>query len=250
MVVATSGWNTWITYSIFMFVFLPYYVRTGLYTMPEFLERRYNSTCRYLFAVSLVIGYVFTLLAGLAVRRRAGDRAACSSVQMPADRDTNIKWGIVLFAVTTGAYTIYGGMKSSAWTDFLQMIVMLLAGILLPDIGPAEDGRPVGVGPRVSATNSTYSFRRRTNDSLGPACSPDFSPWDCGTLRESAHRATRALCKGRMACAHGCGERRISPHPHAVVFCDPRYRRIQAVSRIGHHAGWPGPGVSDAGAKR
>ena len=36
----------------------------GLYTMPQFLEQRYNSTCRYLFAISLVIGYIFTLLAG------------------------------------------------------------------------------------------------------------------------------------------------------------------------------------------
>src|SRR3954449_11914042 len=64
MVVATQSWNAWIIYSIFLFVFLPYYVRTGLYTMPQFLEQRYNATCRYLFAISLVIGYIFTLLAG------------------------------------------------------------------------------------------------------------------------------------------------------------------------------------------
>src|SRR3954465_1643137 len=64
MVVATGGWNSWIIYTIFLFVFLPYYVRNGLYTMPQFLEQRYNSTCRYLFAISLVIGYILTLLAG------------------------------------------------------------------------------------------------------------------------------------------------------------------------------------------
>ena len=64
MVVATQSWNSWIIYSIFLFAFLPYYVRSGLYTMPQFLELRYNSTCRYLFATSLVIGYIFTLLAG------------------------------------------------------------------------------------------------------------------------------------------------------------------------------------------
>src|SRR6476646_8609006 len=64
MVVATQGWNSWINYSVFLFIFLPYYVRTGLYTMPQFLEQRYNPTCRYLFAISLAIGYLFTLLAG------------------------------------------------------------------------------------------------------------------------------------------------------------------------------------------
>jgi solute:Na+ symporter, SSS family len=131
IVVATGSWNAWIIYSIFLFIFLPYYVRTGLYTMPQFLERRYNPACRYLYAFALVIGYIATLLAGSLY---AGGLAIESmfGFQMTADRDTNILWGIVFFALVTGAYTIYGGMKASAWTDFLQMIVMLVAGILLP----------------------------------------------------------------------------------------------------------------------
>jgi SSS family solute:Na+ symporter len=131
MAAATGSWNSWIIYSIFLFIFLPYYVRTGLYTMPQFLERRYNATCRYLYAAALVFGYVTTLLAGSLY---AGGLAIDSmfGVQMTGDRDANITWGIVFFAATTGAYTIYGGMKSSAWTDFLQMMVMLLAGILVP----------------------------------------------------------------------------------------------------------------------
>ncbi len=131
MAAATGSWNSWIIYSIFLFIFLPYYVRTGLYTMPQFLERRYNATCRYLYALSLVIGYIATLLAGSLY---AGGLAIDSmfGLQMTADRSTNIMWGIVFFAAVTGAYTIYGGMKASAWTDFLQMMVMLLAGIMLP----------------------------------------------------------------------------------------------------------------------
>src|SRR3954451_23387608 len=105
IVVSTTSWNAWIIYTIFLFVFLPYYVRTGLYTMPQFLEQRYNSTCRYLFAISLVIGYIFTLLAGslyaggLAIER-------IFELRMADDLGTNIKWGIIFFAVTTGAYTI------------------------------------------------------------------------------------------------------------------------------------------------
>jgi solute:Na+ symporter, SSS family len=131
MVAATGSWNACIIYSIFLFVFLPYYVRSGLYTMPQFLERRYNSACRYLYAASLAVGYIATLLAGSLY---AGGLAIDSmfGLNMTADHNTNVMWGIVFFAVATGAYTIYGGMKSSAWTDFLQMIVMLLVGILLP----------------------------------------------------------------------------------------------------------------------
>jgi SSS family solute:Na+ symporter len=122
-----------------LFIFLPYYVRTGLYTMPEFLERRYNSTCRYLYAIALVVGYIATLLAGSLY---AGGLAIDSmfGVRMTDDHDTNIMWGIVFFAATTGCYTIYGGMKSSAWTDFLQMLVMLVAGILLPVLALWQTG--------------------------------------------------------------------------------------------------------------
>jgi SSS family solute:Na+ symporter len=139
MVVATTGWNAWIIYSIFLFIFLPYYVRTGLYTMPQFLELRYNATCRYLFAVSLVIGYIFTLLAGSLY---AGGLAIeqIFALQLSAELATNIKWGIVFFAVTTGAYTIYGGMKASAWTDFMQMLVLLVAGLLLPILALQKTG--------------------------------------------------------------------------------------------------------------
>src|SRR6476659_2576402 len=139
IVVSTTSWNAWIIYTIFLFVFLPYYVRTGLYTMPQFLEQRYNSTCRYLFAISLVIGYIFTLLAGSLyagglVTQRIFD------LQISDGSAANIAWGIIFFAVTTGAYTIYGGMKSSAWTDFMQMMVLLFAGILLPILALQKTG--------------------------------------------------------------------------------------------------------------
>src|ERR1700730_13435029 len=52
IVPATGSWNTWIIYCLFIWIFLPYYVRTGLYTVPQFLERRYNSACRTIFSAS------------------------------------------------------------------------------------------------------------------------------------------------------------------------------------------------------
>ena len=64
IVPATGSWNTWIVYSLFIWIFLPYYVRTGLYTVPQFLERRYNVACRFIFSGSLVTGYVGAIIAG------------------------------------------------------------------------------------------------------------------------------------------------------------------------------------------
>src|SRR5688572_15344841 len=64
IVLAAADWNAWIIYSLLILVFLPYYVRTGVSTMPEFLERRYNPTCRYIFAIASVAGFIAAINAG------------------------------------------------------------------------------------------------------------------------------------------------------------------------------------------
>src|SRR6476646_939544 len=64
IVLSAGDWNVWVIYSLLLLIFLPYYVRTGIYTMPEFLERRYNSTCRYIFAVASIAGFVAAVNAG------------------------------------------------------------------------------------------------------------------------------------------------------------------------------------------
>ena len=64
IVPSAGSWNAWIIYSLLIWIFLPYYVRSGIYTMPQFLERRYNSACRTIFAASLIVGYVAAILGG------------------------------------------------------------------------------------------------------------------------------------------------------------------------------------------
>jgi solute:Na+ symporter, SSS family len=139
LVPATGSWNTWIIYTLLIFVFLPYYIRSGIYTMPQFLEKRFNSTCRYIFAVSLVVSYVLAIIGG---------SLYSGGVTMKALFDMPIGWGIVFFAVVTGAYTIWGGLASAAWTDFLQMIVLLCAGIMVPILGLIKVG---GIGTLIAA---------------------------------------------------------------------------------------------------
>ncbi len=126
IVIAAFGWNAWIVYTLLIWIFLPYYMRTGLYTMPEFLERRYNPAARYVFAVFCVIGYIVSLIAGPLY---AGGLALETMFGM------DLVLAIVLLGILTGAYTIYGGLKSAAWTDFMQMGVLLIGGILVPVIG-------------------------------------------------------------------------------------------------------------------
>src|SRR5438093_6576871 len=140
IVLAAGDWNAWIIYTLLILVFLPYYVRTGIYTMPEFLERRYNSACRYIFAVASVVGFVAAINAGalysggVMLDSFFGEDLARALPQVAGVGKpvSPVVWYIIFFAVTTGVYTIYGGLKSAAWTDFMQILILLVAGVLVP----------------------------------------------------------------------------------------------------------------------
>lgn len=130
-VVAQWEWGNWFTFTALIWVFLPYYIRGGLYTMPEFLERRYNATCRYLFAVCSLALWI---VAQMAVVMLAGGKAMKGMFGL----DEGVT--IICLALLSGSYTIYGGLRSVAWTDFLQFVVMMLGGLVVTIIGLSRAG--------------------------------------------------------------------------------------------------------------
>src|SRR6266446_4320272 len=140
IVLAAGDWNAWIIYSLLILIFLPFYIRSGVYTMPEFLERRYNSTCRYIFAIASIVGFVAAINAGalysggIMLDSFFGEDLArvMPKIILFGNPVSPVVWYIVFFSATTGVYTIYGGLKSAAWTDFMQIIVLLFAGFLVP----------------------------------------------------------------------------------------------------------------------
>jgi SSS family solute:Na+ symporter len=125
-VVAQWEWGNWFTFTALIWIFLPYYIRGGLYTMPEFLERRFNKTCRYLFAICSLVLWI---VAQMAVVMLAGGKAMKGMFGL----DPTVT--ILCLAVLAGSYTIYGGLISVAWTDFLQFVVMMLGGLIVTVIG-------------------------------------------------------------------------------------------------------------------
>lgn len=146
IVIASSSWNCWIIYSLLIWIFLPNYLRTGLYTVPEFLERRYHGVCRVIFSGALLCGYVGGLIAGglyaggVTLHSMLGPFVEPALHIGPEQHIRQILWGILAFAVVTGAYTIYGGLISAAWTDFLQIIVLGVAGVMVPILGLHQAG--------------------------------------------------------------------------------------------------------------
>lgn len=156
-VVAQWEWGNVVTFSALIWIFLPYYVRGGLYTMPEFLERRYNAHCRRLFAVCCLVLWV---VAQMAVVMLAGAKALRGMF------DIHETLTIVALAVLAGSYTIYGGLKSVAWTDFLQFVVMMLGGLVVAAVGLDKVG---GLGALMHAAPEKFKIAY-------PMTDPDF-PW-------------------------------------------------------------------------
>ena len=156
-VVAQWEWGNVVTFSALIWVFLPYYIRGGLYTMPEFLERRYNAHCRHLFAVCCLVLWI---VAQMAVVMLAGTKAMRGMFDIPETLT------IVALAVLAGSYTIYGGLKSVAWTDFLQFVVMMLGGLIVAVVGLDRVG---GLGELMRAAPEKFKI-------TFPITDPDY-PW-------------------------------------------------------------------------
>ena len=130
-VVAQWEWGNWFTLSVLLWVFLPYYLRGGVYTMPEFLERRYNTTCRYLFAVASLALWI---VAQMAVVILAGSKALNGMFGIDPMYST------IGLALLAGSYTIYGGLKAVAWTDFVQFVMLMVGGAIVAFAGITRAG--------------------------------------------------------------------------------------------------------------
>ncbi|MCM1138294.1 MAG: sodium:solute symporter [Duncaniella sp.] len=119
-------------------VFVPFYTRSMVYTMPEFLERRFNPQSRTILATISLISYVLTKVA---VTVYAGGLV----FQQVFGIDT--LWGIDFFWIAaiglvllTALYTVFGGMKSVLYTSVLQTPILLLGSLIILVLGLKELG--------------------------------------------------------------------------------------------------------------
>lgn len=121
--VASSEWANVVTFTVLIWVFLPFYMRGNVSTMPEFLERRYNRFCRNVYALVSIIGMVIAMLGAVVY---AGGLAL--NAMFP---QISVVVGILLISVASSAYTIYGGQLSVAWTDVMQYVLLLVGGAVV-----------------------------------------------------------------------------------------------------------------------
>jgi SSS family solute:Na+ symporter len=107
----------------FLVFFLPFYLRNKIYTLPEFLEGRYDARSRYYLSGITVIGYTFL---DAAVTLYAG--ALMVKMVFPGLSLETVIWGIAILAAS---YTLIGGLSSVMWVDLIQTSVLILGSAAL-----------------------------------------------------------------------------------------------------------------------
>jgi len=133
-------WLAAIVLLVLGWVFVPFYLRSNVYTMPEFLERRYNRACRvYLAGISLV-AYVFTKIA---VALFAG------ALVLQAVLGWSMWKSALALVIATGIYTVAGGLAAVIYTEVLQTVVLIVGALVLMFIGLGRVGGMAGLEAQV-----------------------------------------------------------------------------------------------------
>ncbi|KPK78066.1 MAG: sodium transporter [Phycisphaerae bacterium SM23_30] len=164
LAIASYEWMAAVTLVIVGWWLLPKFLQAGIYTMPEFLEYRYDKETRAIMAIYLMLAYIIVLLA---VVLYSGAIAFNSIFDMPAvfaekfnlapekaELWANIAciWCIGIIAAT---YTIYGGLKSVVWSDLLQGGALILGGAIVAFLGVRLIGEGDLIeGCRIFASNN------------------------------------------------------------------------------------------------
>jgi SSS family solute:Na+ symporter len=124
-------WLASVILLILGWVFVPFYLRSNVYTMPEFLERRYNRACRtYLASISL-IAYIFTKIA---VAIFAG------AIVLERVLGWSMWQSAIALIIATGIYTVAGGLAAVIYTEVIQTVILVAGALALMFIGLGEVG--------------------------------------------------------------------------------------------------------------
>ncbi|MDQ3441919.1 MAG: sodium/solute symporter [Planctomycetota bacterium] len=145
-----------IGFNALLWIFLPFYLRNGFYTVPEFLARRFDSNVRTTYAALILLTYVLVEIAAVLYM---------GALALNVLTGIDVTYSVVMLAVATGVYTITGGLRAVVWTEMLQLGVLLTGGILLS----IYTIRAVGGVSAVWAQSGEWEL-------LLPASDPDF-PW-------------------------------------------------------------------------
>ena len=147
-----------LTLLILGWLFVPFYLRSGVYTMPEFLEKRYSPEARWYLSIISIIGYVLT---------KISVTIAAGGIVFESLMGIDFWTGALIVVIVTGIYTVLGGLRAVLYTDLLQMFILIGGSITVTVLGLIELG---GWGNLYEISGENFFNMWK------PMTDPDF-PW-------------------------------------------------------------------------
>jgi SSS family solute:Na+ symporter len=112
-------------------LFVPFYLKSGVFTMPEFLEKRYSSGARWYLAVISIVGYVLT---------KISVTIAAGGIVFESLMGIEFWTGALIVVIITGIYTVLGGLRAVLYTDMIQMFILIGGAITVTIVGLIQLG--------------------------------------------------------------------------------------------------------------
>jgi len=166
MAMAHYELHAWIMV-LLAWIFVPFYYRTGVYTVPEFLEKRFGTPARTILSVVSLLAYVLTKVS---VTVYAGAKVFQVLLPETFGNPQNAFWvGAILTVVLTGLYTVFGGLRAVLYTDTAQALILLIGSACITAIGLMKLGGWGELQAVAAQQAERFALWR-------PATDPDF-PW-------------------------------------------------------------------------
>ncbi len=138
LAIASYEWMAALTLLIVGKYFLPIFLKTGIYTMPQFLEHRYDARVKFVMSVFWLALYIFVNLTAV---------LWLGATAINALTGFQVTLGLAALGIFAIAYSFYGGLKAVALTDIIQVVLLVLGGMLVTWL--ALDEVSGGLGPIV-----------------------------------------------------------------------------------------------------
>lgn len=142
LAISAYEWMAAVALIIVAKYFLPVFIENGIYTMPQFLKQRFNKGVSTAFAIFWLLVYIFVNLTSVSY---LGALALETIMGIP------LIYGIIGLLVFSGIYSIYGGLEAVAWTDVVQVVILVAGGLFTTFL--ALDAVGAGEGVIAGFTN-------------------------------------------------------------------------------------------------
>lgn len=193
MAVASYEWMAAITLVFVALFFLPKFLKSGIYTIPEYLEYRYHPAARGIMAFYLVIVYIAVSISAVVYT---------GALALHTIFDMDLTKSVWLIGIIAAIYTTWGGLKAVAWADLFQGSSLILGGVITLILGLRAVG---GIGSFFAANETKLHMILPSDHPVIPWTAlviglwiPNFYYWGLNQFITQRTLAARSLKQGQL----------------------------------------------------